>query len=320
MKAVAYIRVSSQDQVDGHSLDAQARLFYELCVNRGWEPVFIYREEGRSANVDSIAKRPIFRQLLDDAFRKQFDVAVVHTLDRWSRNTRIALESLATLAKHDVALVSITENIDYSTAHCKLLTTMLAGFAKFFSDSLGTHIKKGISERALQGRHLGGIPFGYSPCWEGPRGDRHQSCDPEHPGGVHPVPKEAEAVRGLFHRYTNGCTTLSQLGARLNAQGLRTRNRHKLSAGKGNPVAEPRLFTTASVRGILHNPFYSGKIKHKDQLLAESHQALISDGLFQQVQSAMKRNSGRSQTLHPRPDREYLLKGLIRCAHCGLPM
>ena len=125
MKAVAYIRVSSQDQVDGHSLDAQARLFYELCVNRGWEPVFIYREEGRSANVDSIAKRPIFRQLLDDAFRKQFDVAVVHTLDRWSRNTRIALESLATLAKHDVALVSITENIDYSTAHCKLLTTML---------------------------------------------------------------------------------------------------------------------------------------------------------------------------------------------------
>ena len=34
----------------------------------------------------------------------------------------------------------------------------------------------------------------------------------------------------------------------------------------------------------------------------------------------MKQNSGRSETLHPRPEREYLLKGLIRCAHCGLPM
>ncbi len=34
----------------------------------------------------------------------------------------------------------------------------------------------------------------------------------------------------------------------------------------------------------------------------------------------MKRNSGRSETLHLRPEREYLLKGLIRCAHCGLSM
>ena len=34
----------------------------------------------------------------------------------------------------------------------------------------------------------------------------------------------------------------------------------------------------------------------------------------------MKHNCGRSSTLHPRPEREYLLKGLIKCAHCGLPM
>ena len=34
----------------------------------------------------------------------------------------------------------------------------------------------------------------------------------------------------------------------------------------------------------------------------------------------MKKISGRSETLHLRPEREYLLKGLIRCAHCGLRM
>ena len=74
---------------------------------------------------------------------------------------------MATLARKHVALVSITENIDYSTDQGKLMTIMLAGFAEYFSNSLGTHIKKGIGERALQGRPLGGIPFGYSPCWEG---------------------------------------------------------------------------------------------------------------------------------------------------------
>ena len=46
----------------------------------------------------------------------------------------------------------------------------------------------------------------------------------------------------------------------------------------------------------------------------------MSEELFQTVQSAMKRNSGRSSTLNPHPQREYLLKGLIRCAHCLLSM
>ena len=67
MKAVAYIRVSDSSQVEGHSLDAQERLFRELCKTRDWEAGTIYREEGRSAHVNSISKRPEFRHLLDDA-------------------------------------------------------------------------------------------------------------------------------------------------------------------------------------------------------------------------------------------------------------
>ena len=48
MRAVAYLRVSSASQVDGHSLNAQERLFRELCKNRRWEAVGVYREEGIS--------------------------------------------------------------------------------------------------------------------------------------------------------------------------------------------------------------------------------------------------------------------------------
>ncbi len=38
------------------------------------------------------------------------------------------------------------------------------------------------------------------------------------------------------------------------------------------------------------------------------------------VQATMKKNSGRSETLHTRPEREYLLKGIIKCAYCLMPM
>jgi len=320
VRAVAYIRVSSQDQVSGYSLDAQERSYNEFCRARGCEPVGVYREEGRSAHVDSISKRPVFKQLLDDAAEGLFDTVVVHTLDRWARNTRIALESLGTLAKNNVALVSITENIDYSTAQGRLLTTMLAGFAEYFSDSLSTHIKKGLGERAHNGRHLGGIPFGYQSCWEGPKGGRQLACESEHPGGVHLEPAEADAVREMFQRYASGTTTLSQLAGWMNQEGFRTRNMHRRGSEDHGQAAESRMFTTASIRGILHNPFYAGMIKHRDQLLPGSHEALVTEDMFQRVQIAMKRNSGRSETLQSRPEREYLLKGLIKCAHCGLPM
>jgi hypothetical protein len=236
------------------------------------------------------------------------------------KNTRIALESLCNLAKNNMSLVSITENIDYSTAQGRLMTTMLAGFAEYFSDSLATHIKKGVRERAMQGKHLGGIPFGYECCWEGPKGDRHLRCVPEHPGSLHPVEPETEAVRELFRRYATGTTTLRQLAIWLNSQGLRTRNTKRIADGSGILQGGPRLFTTSYVRGILHNPFYYGKVKHLDQLLPGAQDTLVSEELFQTVQSAMKRNSGRSSTLTKNPEREYLLKGLIRCAYCLLPM
>jgi site-specific DNA recombinase len=321
VRAVAYVRVSDVSQIEGHSLDAQERLFRELCKNRGWEAVRVYREEGRSAHVDAIARRPLFRQLLEDAGKSQFDVVVIHTLDRWARNQRVLLESLAILGKHSIGLVSITENIDYSNPQGKLFTQMLGSFAEYFSSALATHIRKGQDERANEGRHTGGIPFGYESCWaEGEKGERYCKCSKEHPGGVHIHPTEGPAVRELFNRYVNGLTTLAQLAAWMNENAFRTRDHHKLPDANGNLTAGSRLFTTASVRGILHNPFYSGQITHRSQTMPGAHEALINRELFDNVQVLMKKNSGRSETLHAHPERQYLLKGIIRCAYCGMPM
>lgn len=321
MKAVAYLRVSDVSQLDGHSLDAQERLFRELCKNRGWEAVRIYREEGRSAHADAIARRPFFRQLLDDAAKHEFDVAVVHTLDRWSRNLKVTLESLATLSRYGVGLVSITENIDYSSPQGRLFTQMLGSFAEYFSESLGNHVRKGQDQRAFEGKHTGGIPFGYESCWvDMEKGQRRRRCEPEHPGSTHVRGTEGPAVTGLFERYATGTATLSRLAAWMNGQGFRTRNMHRLPDAQGNLTTGPRLFTSASVRGILHNPFYAGRVVHRGKPSAGVHETLTSQEIFDAVQLTTKRNSGRSETLAASPQRDYLLKGIIRCAHCGMPM
>jgi DNA invertase Pin-like site-specific DNA recombinase len=321
VRAAAYVRVSATSQVDGYSLDAQERLFRELCKNRGWELVKIYREEGKSAHAETITRRPVFRQLLEDATRHEFDVVVVHTLDRWSRNLKVTLDSLSILGKNGVGLVSIAENIDYSRPEGMLFTQMLGAFAQYYSEALGTHVKKGLEQRALEGKHNGAIPFGYASCYGYvENGEKRRICNPEHPGGVHIHTTEGPAVSELFRRYAQGYTTLNQLAAWLNEQEFRTRNTHPILDAVGNFTSGSKFFTYSSVRGILHNPFYTGKVCCGDRLLPGLHQQLVKEDVFALVQTLMRKNSGRSETLKQKPGREYLLKGLIRCAYCGMPM
>ena len=120
----------------------------------------VYREEGKSAHVDSISKRPVFQRLLGDSANDEFDVVVVHTLDRWSRNLKVTIESINLLTSNNVGFVSITENIDWSTPQGRLFAQMLGAFAEYYSGALATHVQKGKSEQAHKGLHLGGIPFG----------------------------------------------------------------------------------------------------------------------------------------------------------------
>ena len=167
MKAATYVRASSEDQVEGFSLDAQRRVITEFCQARGWDITHQYADEGKSAWVESAAKRQAFHQMLTDAANREFDVVVTHSLDRLSRNLMVTLNAFHTFSSNGVTYVSATQEIDYSTPEGKLFMTMVAVFAQYFSDSLSGHTKKGMRERTRQGLFNGDPPFGY------------QRCDPE---------------------------------------------------------------------------------------------------------------------------------------------
>ena len=114
-------------------------------------------------------------------------MVVVHTLDRWSRNLKVTIETINLLTSRNIGFVSIAENLDWSTPQGRPFAQMLGAFAEYFSGSLSTPVKKGKGEQAHKGRHLGGIPFGYRSCWDGPKGNRRLICQPEHPGRMHLV-------------------------------------------------------------------------------------------------------------------------------------
>ena len=288
MRAATYVRVSSEDQVDGYSLDAQRRAIAEFCQARDWDITRQYADEGKSAWVESAAKRPEFNQMLTDAGKREFDVVVTHSLDRLSRNLMVTLNAFHTFASNGVTYVSATQEIDYSTPEGTLFMTMVAAFAQYFSDNLSGHTKKGLRERVRQGLFNGEPPFGY------------QRCDPECLGldeshtGCHPDPETAQIVAELFERYAGGSHSQATLAQWMNRQGFRTKARESrrgfAKTLTGSKVAGSPAFRSATSS---KNHFYTGKVLHKQEQFDGRHQPIVDQSLFDAVQKRKKENRSR---------------------------
>ena len=105
-----------------------------------------------------ILSRNVLPALTEDRLTASTYELLLEPIDKVICFSESKNHNLKTLAQHDIGLVSITENIDYSTAQGKLFTQMLGSFAEYFSESLAGHIRKGQDQRAEEGRHTGGIP------------------------------------------------------------------------------------------------------------------------------------------------------------------
>src|SRR5215218_9645886 len=292
IRAALYVRVSSEEQVEGYSLEAQDRAGRLYCDAHGWDITEVYRDEGRSARTDDLAKRPAFQQLLVDAEAGLIDVVVVHKLDRFARNLRVTLETLERLERVRVGFVSISEQMDFTTPIGKVVLATLAAFAQYYSDNLSAETKKGKAERKAQGLFNGVLPFGLK----------------TNPDGI-PVP-DPETYSGLLLAFRLAAEGKSdrEVATALNAAGYRT---------SGNRGRNP--FTKDTVCVLLQNRFYLGELPdgHGGHVPA-AHQSVLDAELFeqaQQVRAANRRAPGPKSV--PPGKRTHSLSGLGTCAHCG---
>ena len=82
MRAGLYARVSSEEQAEGYSIDAQLEAMKRFCADRGWTVSAEYIEPGFTARTTN---RPVFQDLLAACERGEMDVLVTHKLDRVSQ-------------------------------------------------------------------------------------------------------------------------------------------------------------------------------------------------------------------------------------------
>lgn len=158
-RSIAYVRVSTQDQAaEGVSLSAQEARIAAYCAAMGWPVSETVRDAGESAKS---LKRPGIGSVLDAVRRGLVERIVVAKLDRLTRSVRDLADLIDLCAKHDVALVSVGETLDTSTAAGRMVVNMLGVVAAWEREVIGERTASALAHKRRNGCAYGPVAFGY---------------------------------------------------------------------------------------------------------------------------------------------------------------
>ena len=282
-----YARVSSEDQVKGHSIDSQLEICNRYVEFNGGIVVGVYKDEAKSAYKNH-EKRLDFLRMLNDVRAGGCDRVAIYKIDRFSRNTIRSLTFLNEFVKQDIQFCSVCEQMDFTTPEGKLMFTNMAGWAQYYSENLSRVTKVGKEARAKKGYWNGDLSWGYRLAEDGINAE--------------PDPVTSPGYKMAVKMYLSGAHSDATITSALNAKGYLTSNKTP--------------FSKDTVRSMLTNIFYTGQVTYKSTVYPGKHQPLISVEDYERLQEVR-----RSKRLMPRcPNhsaRVYPLSRLCQCADCG---
>lgn len=159
-RAFGYIRVSSERQVDGDSLEVQKRSVELICELEGFTLAGLFADPATSGSVP-LGQRAEGKKLLEAL--KPSDVVVGVKLDRMFRDATDATGTLKALKKRGVGLYLKDLGGDVTESNVSALVFgLLSNVAEFERTRIAERISDVKADQRARGRFLGGAaPFGY---------------------------------------------------------------------------------------------------------------------------------------------------------------
>ena len=295
-RCAIYTRKSCEDglELEYNSLDAQydsAEAYIRSQASNGWRVIPKRYDDGgfSGGNVN----RPALKALMRDIENGEVDVVVVYKIDRLSRSLGDFTDLSKIFERHNVSFVSVTQQIDTSNAAGRMMLNIRMSFAQFEREMTSDRIRDKIYATRKKGLWSGGmIPFGY------------KTVDKR----LVPDPVTAPVVRHVFARYAESAS------AKLVASELQKKFGPRTFGSKkgGDPT-----WRMMHVYRILRNPVYKGELLHRatGEIFHGLHEPLVDAALWEDCRRILDESAG----LQPSAHRETvaILKGLVRCGHCG---
>jgi DNA invertase Pin-like site-specific DNA recombinase len=164
MQAVIYLRVSTEQQAnEGVSLEAQLTKLNAWAALHDANIIGTFNDAGISGMDES---RPGLAAAMQAATEHQAAL-VVYSLSRLSRSTSHCIKLADQLNKAGANLVSLSEQLDTTSAAGRMVFKMLAVLAEFERDQLAERTRNAMQHKRTKGERVGTIPFGYNLAADG---------------------------------------------------------------------------------------------------------------------------------------------------------
>lgn len=309
-RAGGYARLSVEDggKAKADTMKNQEEMIFQYVkAQPDMEFMGMYSDNGQSGTG---FHRPEFERLLGDVKSGKIDCIVVKDLSRFGRNyleTGNYLQKVFPLM--GVRFVAIADGFDTLDAGADgggYLIPLKNIMNEFYSRDISRKISSSLVQRQQRGEFIGTwAAYGYRKCAGAP----HR---------IEPEPETAPVVREIFGQCLSGAS-YRQIAQGLNRRNIPSPSRYHYLKGEAkaacyeNAVWKPpiikrilssEVYLGHMVQGCKRQSFYEGKkqqrLLQKEWIIVRNtHEAIISEDIFTEVQKIMEEKRHLRQTSLP---------------------
>jgi DNA invertase Pin-like site-specific DNA recombinase len=306
-----YGRLSTTDKQDpALSFPSQRKACEQKVRELGGKITREFTEQESGSHDD----RPRWSELTQEARDREgrgFDAVVIYSTSRLARDVYLASMYHRELQAVGVPIHYASGGGDADTPERKVLLVMQQAFDQYEREKLSRETKRGMREASQQGYRAGGrAPYGYR--------RRLHELDAEHQGDreksrvtLEPVPEESEIVAKIFELFTGEKLSPRGIAERLNQPGGPPAPQHVDTSRNVR-----RRWAGSTIRGILQNPVYTGRmvwnrrdfatgrqngggsrLRAREEWVVseEAHLPIVSDATFEAAQEEKEAAVGASR-------------------------
>jgi len=319
------VDLEAEKRGDGETLAKHERTLLELAKSMNLELGRIYREV---VSGETIASRPEMQKLLVAVEQGACDGVLVMDIDRLARGDTMDQGIVAQTFKYsDTKIITPTKTYDPNNEFDEEYFEFGLFMSRREYKTINRRMQRGRTASVKEGKFVGNkTPYGYTrvPI----KNDKGFTLEPH--------PEEAEIVRLIFELYSKGELQPDGAYRRLGVS-LIVRKLNEIKA----PTRNGGSWSVATVRGMLTNPVYAGKIRWNHRAVVKSvsngqvekkrprnpescvivdglHEPLIDQSIYDIVNEYMAKNK------MPRIGGDFMVKnplaGIVVCGKCGKRM